>query len=500
MQTKKIKTATLVKTRVKALPVVAIIVLIVVAATTISYSLFFMVAGIGQISSSIERTDQIATSSAIQIDDDVIYPPAISGGEKSAALGLPFDYPRQTIALRGKIVVDVYFLESTAASPNTENWTDDEINEKMSTIQADAAWLQSAANAAQSSANTSINVNFMGKADTDFEPITEFASSCPRAREQADHILLDVTKKLNFDYPAVPPGESASETVMDRLNIRKYQRLTETNADDHYFVFLIDTSDYMSHIDEICSGRSNEEECKRGCSCFATHGGPYLILFSDKINPGEPDIFAHESGHIFYAYDQYSVCTCASTYNGCSNSDCTNCYSYSPNPSHTTLMGANKRNFLGDATTCHLGLICSADAHEGDSPFTAQIFKSREINGGSHICPDRDEDWYKIVTDSQGKIKINLTSPAGRDYNLSLYDQSGEFISSSVQGLGQPDEINYDGPAGTYFFKVWGGSPSDADNISKVTYWDKDAPYTVSYRFIAGLPCASCYVPASCSR
>ncbi|SDX32868.1 thermitase [Marininema mesophilum] len=90
----------------------------------------------------------------------------------------------------------------------------------------------------------------------------------------------------------------------------------------------------------------------------------------------------------------------------------------------------------------------------------------------SKIFSETDEDWYKIKTSSTGTIAVNLSNvPA--DYDLYLYNSSGNLLSYSWNSGTSNESISTRRAAGTYYIKVvgWDGAHSTTSNYAlKATF------------------------------
>jgi len=88
-----------------------------------------------------------------------------------------------------------------------------------------------------------------------------------------------------------------------------------------------------------------------------------------------------------------------------------------------------------------------------------------------------DPDWYKIVLSQSGSISLNLTMPAGKDYDIELYDNAGNWIIDGTQQEGTTTEtVTYNANSGTYYVKICGALSND---------YDRSNSYSLTYNFSA---------------
>jgi hypothetical protein len=197
----------------------------------------------------------------------------------------------------GEINVNVIFPESNDVvcidppacdnyGPDSENWTDQEIQEVKDEIFLAMDWWD----LREPDAHPTFVYNYAERVPVDLEPIEE--SSVFR-----DFWINDIMLNLGHgpeQYPATP-------LVYDYLN--NYRDLNENNWG--FVIFVVDSS---NDADGMFSD---------GKFAFATGsingGGPYLVMTYDNQNYGIENmdsVAAHETGHIFGALDQYGACTC----------------------------------------------------------------------------------------------------------------------------------------------------------------------------------------------
>ncbi|OLC61338.1 hypothetical protein AUH73_07385 [archaeon 13_1_40CM_4_53_4] len=79
-----------------------------------------------------------------------------------------------------------------------------------------------------------------------------------------------------------------------------------------------------------------------------------------------------------------------------------------------------------------------------------------------------DQDWYQFQANSGQAVTISMTPPTGANFDMKLYDPSGNYFSGSFNAQGQPESISFNAPVsglwrlqvylvsgfGTYTFSV----------------------------------------------
>ncbi len=99
------------------------------------------------------------------------------------------------------------------------------------------------------------------------------------------------------------------------------------------------------------------------------------------------------------------------------------------------------------------------------------------------ICDSADVDWFKLNLTAGQVLAISLGVPAGADFDLELYDTSGNFRKGSYNGFGQTERIDDTVPVtGTYYARVYGfqGS-SSVQNFYALSYTATSVPACTSF-------------------
>jgi hypothetical protein len=83
-----------------------------------------------------------------------------------------------------------------------------------------------------------------------------------------------------------------------------------------------------------------------------------------------------------------------------------------------------------------------------------------------YTCPAGDEDWYRFELTKTMRLRIQLADlPA--DYDLYVFDVSGQFLWASTWGRTLPEEVMVRVPAGVYYIQLVGYAGA----------WNGDASY-----------------------
>ncbi len=204
----------------------------------------------------------------------------------------------------GSVTVGIIFMESSGSD---ENWTSSQESKVIEEIMEATDWLASTGNAINAMIYWEYDIHY--KVPTDHEPIQE--KHVPRY-EWGSWKFTWINDALN--YLGYGNGWKG---MYDYLNdIRK-----EHETDWAYMVFVVDNEnddDYMF---------------KDGVYSYSFSGGPCAVITYYNGSYWGPErlneVFTHETGHIFYALDEYegSGCSCTekSGYLKVENGNCFEC-------------------------------------------------------------------------------------------------------------------------------------------------------------------------------
>ncbi|MEI6072576.1 MAG: leucine-rich repeat protein [Verrucomicrobiae bacterium] len=89
------------------------------------------------------------------------------------------------------------------------------------------------------------------------------------------------------------------------------------------------------------------------------------------------------------------------------------------------------------------------------SPTATPLSAGQTVQG--YISNTTDEDWFKIVVTGTSQLNINLSVPAGCDYDLELYGPNATWVAGSYENRGLSESISYSATTpGTYWIRVYG--------------------------------------------
>ena len=185
----------------------------------------------------------------------------------------------------GSVSVGLIFLESNGSiDPNTENWTTSEITNVQSQINQAMSWW--------SSQNQWAGITYVFDVHTgvptSYEPIIH-----PSAMTNPTYEKLWVSEAMaSLGYGS---GDWLKRT-RDYVNAMR----TAKGTDWGFTVFLIDSSNDIGG------------DFSDGYFAYAYLGGPYLVMTYDNDGWGISamnQVMAHETGHMFWATDEYDGIT-----------------------------------------------------------------------------------------------------------------------------------------------------------------------------------------------
>jgi len=182
----------------------------------------------------------------------------------------------------GSVAVGVVFLESNGAiDPSTEDWTSTEESQVRSKIQAALDWWS----AENPSADITFTVDWKYAVPTSYEPIN---------RPHTDQGLWISEAMSYLGYS----GFNYFRQVEGYVNALRNSRGT----DWAFAMFIVDSSN------DVDGGFSDSTSGGWKYFAYAYIGGPFLVMTYDNYNWGIGNmdrVTAHETGHIFYATDEY---------------------------------------------------------------------------------------------------------------------------------------------------------------------------------------------------
>ncbi|PNX45935.1 MAG: hypothetical protein BV459_07450 [Thermoplasmata archaeon M11B2D] len=185
----------------------------------------------------------------------------------------------------GSVAVGVIFLESNGSiDPSTENWSTTEINNVQSQINQAMSWWKNQ----NQYAGISYILDVHTAVPTSYEPIIH-----PSAMTNPTYEKLWVSEAMA--YLGYGSGDWMKRT-RDYVNAMRAAKGT----DWAFTVFVVDSS---TDVDGCFSD---------GYFAYAYLGGPYIVMTYDNDGWGISamnQVMAHETGHMFWATDEYDGLT-----------------------------------------------------------------------------------------------------------------------------------------------------------------------------------------------
>ncbi len=210
--------------------------------------------------------------------------------------------PAPTVQMSGTVAVAVFFPESNGGvDPNLDTWTTDQVNNVMVELAAGLDWWATIAPVAQnlSFVLSSYDPSSSSCAQTSYEPIT-------RSSDEIGLWIGQIMDCLGYE----------SGDYLQQVDTFNGWLQADTGAVAAFSVFVANDAADPDH------------EFSDGYFAFSYRGGPLEVMTygNDGYGIGNMDaVFAHETGHIFWAYDEYSSawsCFCAYGSENCQNQNC----------------------------------------------------------------------------------------------------------------------------------------------------------------------------------
>lgn len=243
--------------------------------------------------------------------------------------------------LMGKVAVNIIFVQSDGSiAPRTEtgNWTTTKKNAVVTGVSQAMTWW-----AARNSAASLSFVYNNATITTGYEPI-----NCNAVWDSLP------------ETPACPNGEEDwIKQVMGKLGY------TEADYGDRVFHYnndmrLANSADWSFTIFMVDSAVDVDGEFPDAYFAYAYLGGPFMVMTYDNGGYGIGEIApvaAHETGHIFYALDEYYASGCAAAdRSGYLNGPNTNCEDINQVAPYTCIM-------RGDTPPYYSPAVCPHTAH-----------------------------------------------------------------------------------------------------------------------------------------
>jgi len=238
--------------------------------------------------------------------NDALIPPDISNIKNSQCFVPDPGFYETSEYMIGSVAVGVIFLESNGSiDPSTEDWTSTEENNVKSEIQQALNWW-----AAQNlNAGVSFVYDWQYGVPTSYEPIIHPSGGTNNAWEQ-----LWVSEAMK--YLGYTSGDWFART-------RSYINALRTSkgTDWAYAVYVVDSSNDAA-TDPYTPG------CFSDNWCAYAYYGAFVVMTYDNNGWGissMDQVMAHETGHIFWATDEYNAITEYSGYLNAADVEGSNC-------------------------------------------------------------------------------------------------------------------------------------------------------------------------------
>jgi hypothetical protein len=190
----------------------------------------------------------------------------------------------------GDISVAIILPESNGAiDPNTEDWTQEEIDNVYAEVQDGLQWWITNKHPL---AEVSFIVHDPLVIETSYEPITR--SSSPSDPEGEKIWINEIMEGLGY----------TDASQFDNVRSFDHDLRTQDNTDWAFTIFVVDSS-------EDGNGMFADY-----FFAYAYTPGPFMVMTYDNNGWGIENmdiVTAHEAGHIFGTDDEYSPCSCTKT-------------------------------------------------------------------------------------------------------------------------------------------------------------------------------------------
>lgn len=346
-------------------------------------------------------TSTTTTATALTWTDMGSYIAAGDGPTAPSGL-MPFgaDYTDGSEFMIGDVWVSLVLLESDGSlDANKEDWTATEIAEVKSEVADGLAWWEHTFDLRGSNhdLNFFIDTTYANNpVKTKYEPIA-------RSSYDEDLWIGDFLSKVGYN------SSSSVFTNLDQWNDAQRQA---HNTNWAYTMFVVDSS------------ADSDGKFSDGWAAFAYRGGPYLVLTYDNAGWGIGNmdkIAAHETGHIFYAMDEYKGGGSYYSYSGYYNTQNLNAYDNNPNPSSRVASLMAEASLLKTAWTNYTSSPSSLEMvgwkdSDGDKVFDVMDVPLKLTGTGSF-----DAATMKYIFSGNSSVQVldNL-NPKGSRHDITL--------------------------------------------------------------------------------
>jgi Ca2+-binding RTX toxin-like protein len=349
----------------------------------------------------------------------------------------------------GDVWVTVVLLESNGTiDPNSEDWTPQEIGQVKTEIQEGLRWWEDTFHAPSVSplSDLGFQIDFTyadSPVATGYEPITHPQSS--------EGLWID-------SFLSYVGYNSPSSYFTDLSQWNRDQRLAH-NTHWAYTVFVVDSS------------KDLDGQFSDGYFAYAYLGGPFTVMTYDNDgwtinNMGQ--VLAHETGHIFYALDEYSGSNSYNDRAGYYNTQNLNAYDDNPNP------GSRVASLMAEAS-----LQTAPYANHTSSPTSLEMlgWKDSDADGIFDVLDvPLQLSGSGAYNSAAGQYEFSGSSSVGVLDNQNPYGWQHDITTNTV------DRIQYrlDGGAWTNGNTYGGYAVNVAQNVPVTT----PGQHTIEFRTI----------------
>ena len=326
---------------------------------------------------------------ASTLDTDPGSPEGPSSAPPSGQVPFGADYRDGSEFMVGDVWVTVVLTESNGVvDASTEDWTQTEIDSVKSEVLEGLTWWEDTFAAQNSLHDLNFFVDFTyadNPVATDYEPISR-----PQSQEAfwVDDFLDGV-------------GYNTSSSIFVDLDNWNHDQRVANSTDWAFTLFVADSS-------ADGDGRFSD-----GFFAYAYRGGPFTQLTYDNATWGISrfgQVLAHETGHIFYALDEYAGGSSYNTYSGYYKTQNLNAKDDNPNP------GSRSASIMAEAS-----LQNNAWANHTSAPSTLEMLGWK----------DSDNDGIFDVLD----VPLTLTGTGSYNDTAGRYEFSGDSFVNTLNNL-----------------------------------------------------------------
>jgi len=187
----------------------------------------------------------------------------------------------------GDVLVTLVLMESNSASLNTENWTGPAIDAVKQRVVEGMAWWEHTLSATYSDTPHSLSFKYDftyadNPVETDIEPIANRS---------------DDFEEWIYDFLA-PVGHNATGNFGSDIRAFNHAQRQTHNTEWAFTIFAVNDENDPEYTPEAGGTFSSQGSFSRA---FAYPGGQFFVTPAGR----PPSTYAHETGHIFWARDEY---------------------------------------------------------------------------------------------------------------------------------------------------------------------------------------------------